>query len=108
MYRVVDCVWISEIPFLMKRMMEGFFSPWRHSSTFFCAVYNNFARFEKKRGLKSHEQGLQEAAEARGEGWVGEFSKRVDARCAGGSGKPPPSGTQDARHCGGAMPGMKC
>lgn len=39
-------------------------------------------------------------------GWGG--SKRADASGAGGSVKLLASGTQNARHCGGAMPGMKC
>ena len=47
--RVVDCDWISEKPFLMKRMMEGFFFPWLHSSTFFALSIGNLSRFEKEK-----------------------------------------------------------
>lgn len=32
----------------MKRMNGGFFFPWRHSSTFFDAVYTNFRLSEKQ------------------------------------------------------------
>lgn len=70
----------------MKRMMEGFFFPWLHSSTFFDAVYTNFRLSEKQlftsistalfteksggeaRGRKSDEQRHAEVALQRASG----------------------------------------
>ena len=39
---------MQKSPSFMKRVKEGFFSPWRHSSTFFDAVYTNFRLSEKQ------------------------------------------------------------